>query len=195
MRRLLLVAGLGLALALVVGSGGFTGVSADRGVTVAVADDSNAYLGLDVAGRAGTVRVQPGRGQPNTGVELLGITNRFPAETVEVAVEFEQGGDRRVTRLALVVDGTTVDSAGEGNPASGGASDSTDRTGPASGRLAEASLRPGQAGAVHAAVDCTRQRGATTPVEFTITATGPAVDAELDRALTVVCQPRSKSGT
>ena len=195
MRRLLLVAGLGLALAAAVGSGGFTGVSADRGVTVAVADDSNAYIGLDVAGQVGTVRVQPGRGQPNAGVELLGITNQLPAETVELAVEFDQRGDRRVTRLALAVDGTTVDSAGDGNPASGGASDSTDRTGPASGRLAGASLRPGQEGAVRATVDCTRQRGATTPVEFTSSATGPAVDAELDRALTVVCQPGSETGT
>lgn len=73
--RLLAVAA-ALAVAATVGSGGFTSVAADRGVSVAVADDGEAFLGVDTR----DLSVDNG----NHHVTLIDLTNRFPGEpTVE----------------------------------------------------------------------------------------------------------------
>ncbi|MUV90259.1 hypothetical protein GJ629_10440 [Halapricum sp. CBA1109] len=72
-RNLLYGAVLVLAVSLLVGSGGFSAVSADRGVGAAVAADERAYLGIqDRTPAEGTVAGEP--------ITLLEVTDNFPAD-------------------------------------------------------------------------------------------------------------------
>jgi hypothetical protein len=65
------------ALAIAGGSGAFSTISADRPVSVGVADDENAYLGIEEAS-AGPATV-------GDAVELLTLTNQF-SQTIDVEV-------------------------------------------------------------------------------------------------------------
>ncbi|QSG06150.1 hypothetical protein [Halapricum desulfuricans] len=79
-RRWAYAALLALAVLLVLGTGGFSAMSADRGVSVSVADDEEAYLGYDDTCENGTLKVT--------------ITNQF---------------DDRLTDVSITVDGEQKD--------------------------------------------------------------------------------------
>lgn len=76
------------------GAVGFTNVSAERGVSVAVVDDERAYLGL--TGERITCRTIPGEGeQPAetcSNVPLLEVTNQFPSEMTVTDVSISRAG-------------------------------------------------------------------------------------------------------
>ncbi|MFC5969820.1 hypothetical protein ACFPYI_00605 [Halomarina salina] len=105
------------AVCLVAGSGAFSSVSADRGVSVSVVDDSEAYLAVDIPEQVtvtggekvdGTGTTVENQGQSNatnatnanesglrrSEVTLLTVRNNFDAG-VDVSVDFQ--GDRRGT--------------------------------------------------------------------------------------------------
>ncbi|MFC7131934.1 MULTISPECIES: hypothetical protein [Salinibaculum] len=188
-RRVALLTAAVLALALAVGSGGFSTTNAQRSVSVAVVDDADAYLAVEHAAGDGTLTVGPGRGRLTDGLWLLDVGNQFSGTPLSVTVGFEQTGARRVTRLELRHDGDTVNAVGAGNPSSEGGNASTSRTGPASGTLGKAHLAPGEDAALVADVDCTATQGATTRLQVTVDATGPGASVDLDRTVTVECPP------
>jgi hypothetical protein len=99
-RRLLPVALAVLAVAsLALSTGGFSATIADRGVSVAVVDDDQAYLGVDLE------TTDASNGTANLSVT---VANRFPADTTLTAVEVEAGGETR-TPLAGGATVTTGD--------------------------------------------------------------------------------------
>jgi len=75
------------AVALAVGAGAFTSVSADRGVEVAVVDDDEALLGVEKDESTGVVDGEP--------FHLLELTNRAPGsmQVESVSVSAASGGD------------------------------------------------------------------------------------------------------
>lgn len=87
---LLVVAAL-VCLGLVVGSGGFSTVSAERGFSVAVADDGNAYLGVQTHA--------PELRNGNHDVALVTVTNRFPTAIVDVDATIRSAKTPRPPRL------------------------------------------------------------------------------------------------
>jgi hypothetical protein len=108
MRRIWLYGALiAVATGLLVSTSGFTAMSAERPVTVAVADDENAILGIETLDGSGTV---------NETVAVLKITNNFDhevdvdveggniddstlgsADSSEISVYCEEAGDQDVT--------------------------------------------------------------------------------------------------
>lgn len=73
-RNLLLVVATFCCIVVLIGSGGFSSVSAEGGVAVTVADDESAYLGV----QTNEPRLENGNHQ---NVTLLTVTNQFPAAT------------------------------------------------------------------------------------------------------------------
>lgn len=85
MRKLAFVlCGLAAAVALAVGSGGFTSVQADRGVSVDIVGDDNAYMALDYPN--GTVE-RGGAVNETVTLPVVNITNQF-TEDVDITVEY-----------------------------------------------------------------------------------------------------------
>ncbi|MFB6161154.1 MAG: hypothetical protein ABEJ61_08260 [Haloferacaceae archaeon] len=98
-RRLLLAATVAVVLAFVTSTGAVSTVTMDRGVEVAVADDPNAYLGVE--------RAVTGVGDGTANLSVT-VTNRFPS-----------GAD--LATVEVTVDGTTADLA-RGDPLAPGES-------------------------------------------------------------------------
>ncbi|AUV83765.1 hypothetical protein C2R22_20685 [Salinigranum rubrum] len=73
-RHLLFVALVAVGLSSVTGVGSVSSVSADRDISVAVADDSEAYLGIEF-------------GAVENGTATLTVTNRISTEALDVTVE------------------------------------------------------------------------------------------------------------
>lgn len=119
--RLLLVAVLLASVVTVTATGGFSSATAERGVHVNVAEDPNAYLGIEQA---------PSETENDTTNLEVTVANQFPAgtdlTTVEVtingtAVDFAEGnavepGDERTYTFGTVpCEGRiTVEAQGEG---------------------------------------------------------------------------------
>ena len=120
-RRLLLVAALLASVVVVTTTGGFSSATAERGVHVNVAEDANAYLGVEQA--------PSGTENGTTNLEVT-VANHFPAGTALTAVEVtangttvdfaerdavEPGDKRTYTFTAVPCDGRlTVEAQGEG---------------------------------------------------------------------------------
>ncbi|WP_178915060.1 hypothetical protein [Natronomonas gomsonensis] len=88
-RRLLLAAALLASVVVVTTTGGFSSATAERGVDVSVAEDSNAYLGVEQA--------PSGTENGTTNLEVT-VANQFPAGT-------------DLTTVEVTANGTTVDFA------------------------------------------------------------------------------------
>lgn len=85
MRRLVLVSCALLSIAgLAVGSGGFSSTAADRGVSVAVVGDEDAYMALNYADRS--VEREATVGDEIT-LPVVDVTNQF-TEAVDVTVDY-----------------------------------------------------------------------------------------------------------
>lgn len=80
-----------VVIAFTVGTGGFSSMTADRGVSIAVADDENAYLGIETdepdAVRANALANEDGRE-----TTLLTLTNRF-SSAVTIDARVPDAGD------------------------------------------------------------------------------------------------------
>lgn len=105
--RSLAVAGLGLAVVLLVAqTGAFSTIEADRSVQVTVGDDQSAYLGVETE----SVSVP---GNATTSATLATLTNRFGSSIdVSVAVSEESDSPPELTN----VDGPGTLSSGESGP-------------------------------------------------------------------------------
>jgi len=84
-RRLVAVAAATLAVTLLVSSSGFSTVNADRGVSVSVADDSEAFVGVE------THSPEIAGAGPET-VTLLTVENNF-GDSLSVTATIVDGGD------------------------------------------------------------------------------------------------------
>lgn len=102
-RELLLVVAVVTALAVTLGTGGVSSISADRGVDVAVAEDDHAYLGFE----QNATQVK----NDTTTLEVT-VRNQFPAQT-------------SLSQVVVATNGTTVDLAENGRFESGTSSTHT----------------------------------------------------------------------
>lgn len=131
-RRLLLVATLLASVVVVTTTGGFSSATAERGVHVNVAEDPNAYLGVEQA--------PSGTENGTTNLEVT-VANQFPAGT-------------DLTNVEVTVDGTTVDFA-EGNAVEPGDERTyTFRTVPCDGRITVEAQGDGVAVGLNRTVAC-----------------------------------------
>lgn len=102
-RRLAVVATLAAGLALTVGTGGFSAVNADRGLSAPVADDSAAYLGIEIDVE------DTGDADPRPAISYVGFCGEDGGDALEPTVavtEYKSGEDP--TEEALAVDWTTA---------------------------------------------------------------------------------------
>jgi len=83
MRSRLLLVGVLVAAGFVVGTGGVSSIGADRGVTVATANDENAYMALDFSDESVTGTVDE-----DVTVDVVTVTNRL-TEPVDITVDYE----------------------------------------------------------------------------------------------------------
>lgn len=81
-RRLVVALAATIAVALLISSGSFSSVDAERGVSIAVADDQSAFVGVETHPQTLTTRETPKR------IALLTVTNNFDvrAELEDVAL-------------------------------------------------------------------------------------------------------------
>jgi hypothetical protein len=168
-RRLTLLIALLAATTLIVGSGGFSAASADRGLSVAVAQNEDASLSLWDPGARTTGGPPPAWARYNrlvgasTGedperVRLVAVRNAFPGATLTVDA-----------RLAHSVTGVTV----------------TD--------VDRAILTPGEATALSATVQC--PPAATRRLPLTVNATSESIETSVRFDVVVTCpSPGSASG-
>lgn len=156
-RRVSLVLALLGVTALVIGSGGYSAMTADRGVSVAVVSDENAYIGVETNDPELESPSQEGDDSSYEDIVLLTVSNNVGAAPPDVTLLEIRGTDwngtpQKVSELAVVEDevaGETrivaerVVCARGGSDASGEASDhSVERTGVVDITL-EASLNDG----------------------------------------------------
>lgn len=92
-RALAVVAGMLLVVGTTVGTGGFSAVSADRGVDVTVADDDHAYFGVD--------RSPSGTANGTTNLTVT-VANRFGTSTVLESVTLTATLDGTTKRLSAI---------------------------------------------------------------------------------------------
>ncbi|MFT4958138.1 MAG: hypothetical protein ACI9EZ_001459 [Halobacteriales archaeon] len=78
-RTLLAVAVFALSIVIVTSTGSFTSASVERGVSVAVADDDHAFVGVEAK--------EPVLDNGNYTVTLMEVSNRFNSDLEEVSVE------------------------------------------------------------------------------------------------------------
>jgi len=185
-RRRAIFASLALVAALVatVGTAGVSSVAADRAVQVAVADDENAFLGIDplpdgdAAGDRGddpeaamrpatyhgdaTVMVHANE----TTLRLLTVTNRFD-HGISVTVDLAE--ERPETRMNEYV---SAEDAGLPEPIG-----AVDRR---PGRLA-----PGDSAGLDAEIDCRDGTGGT--IELRVSADGDGVRVAATRTIEIYC--------
>jgi hypothetical protein len=167
-RRLLILAAFALAVVSATGTGGFSAAQMDRGVSVAVAPDSDAILGIktydQTADDAG--KLDPGRTKGETGppteVVLLEVTNRTGQDIESIDVDIDEPDEPNERRPPKVMD-------------------------------AGASYVGDDIWEVQADVVCGSEMSETWTVDLTIQADG--VQAELSRSVDVACDSQPSTDT